>query len=280
METGATLEGLKSAVLEAGSRIAVYLPQFLAALLVLVAGFVIARLGRRAARRGADLANRLLDRVVPRGAAARVRVSPATITVVGELTFWIVFVFALLIAGQVAGFPAVTLWLGEIVRHLPNLIVGVAIVIVGYFLSIFARELTRRKGEEGAGAQLLGRTVQLGVITIAVVIGLDQVGIDVAVLIVLVAIAAAGVLGGLLVAFGYGARQHVRNLIGVKNARQSLHAGLRVRLADAEGEILEITPTHIALDTAEGKLLVPAARFDEHPVLILTDLPEEGSADG
>ena len=201
-------------------------------------------------------------------------------TVLGEVTFGLVFLFSLLIAAQVSGLASLTLWIGDALRHLPNLIVGVAIIVVGYFASIFVREIARNVGG-GSHAEGVGRSLQAAVVAVAVVVGLDQVGVDVTALVVLIGIGAAAAAGGLVAAFGIGARQHVRNLVGARNARRELHAGLRIRVGEHEGEILEISRTVVALDTAEGRLLLPAARLDEEPVLIVTDLADtEGEHDG
>jgi len=280
MESGSSLQGIRELIVEAGGRIASHLPEMLAALLVVVAGFFVGRLARRGARRLIDLANRGLERVVGRGVAASVSVSAAAITVVGEATFWLVFLVALLIAAEIAGFASVTMWLGDVVRHIPSLIVGVAIIVVGYFISIFVRESLRSFTQGTGRSDSLARTAQLFVLYIAVTVGLDQVGIEVAILTLLATVVAAAVAGGFMAAFAYGARRHVSNILGARNSRHALHPGLHVRIGDQEGELLEITRTQISLDTAEGKLLLPAALFDELPVLILSGAADEGVTDG
>jgi hypothetical protein len=92
------------------------------------------------------------------------------------------------------------------------------------------------------------------------------------------AVIVGGVVIGLSGAYALGARQFVGNLIGARSARHALGAGLRVRIGDVEGIVLEITATHIALDTAAGKLLVPARVIDEQQILIITDTVEEEDA--
>ncbi len=248
-----------------------YLPNLVAAILVLVLGWVIARLVRSGVQRLAISSNHLLSRAFPRGVLAGTRVSTGVASLLGELVFWVVLLVTVTVAARMAGLNAITGWLDRITAHLPNLIAGSAIFIIGYFLSVYVREqLAPRSAVDTSRQQLLlGRTAQTLVVAIALIVGLDQVGIDVAVLVGLAVAAAAAVGIGVAVAFALGAREHVSNLIGARVARQQLSEGLRVRIGDVEGEVLEITTSQIALDTDAGKTLLPASCLDQCEVTIL-----------
>ena len=247
-------------------------PSLLAALLIILLGWAVARLASRAARQLAALANRLLERYFRRGSAAAVRLSPAFITLVGELTFWLVLILAFILAAGVAGFGSIAQWLNTMVLHLPSLIVGATIVVVGFFLSVYLRELVTatgsRSGVETAGA--IGRLTQGLVMTVAVIVGLDQAGVDVAMVMILFTIVGGGLMFALVLAFGLGARDYVRNLIGAREARRFFQPGVRLRVGEVEGEVLEISDTHVALDTASGRSLLPARLFQTTHVSIVT----------
>lgn len=170
----------------------------------------------------------------------------------------------IIVAAQVAGLAIVTDWLRRLLVLLANLVVGIAIIVVGYFVGLLVRERAQ------AESPLVGRIAQVTVLAIATIVGLDQVGVDVAVVIALTAVVAGGLVAGLFVAFGLGARRFVSNLIGARSARGMLGPGLRVRIGDVEGTVLEITATHIALDTVDGRLLVPGCSADLERILIIT----------
>ena len=247
------------------------LPGLASAILVFVLGWAIARLARSAVRRLALASNHLLSRVFPRGVLAGTRVSTGAATLLGEVVFWLVLLVTLTVAARVAGLASVTGWLERVTAHLPNLIAGVAVFITGYFLAVYVREQLAPASAAATSPQqvLLARLAQAGVVGIALIVGLDQVGIEVAVLVGL-AVAVVATLGiGFAVAFAYGARAHVSNLIGARVAREQLSEGLRVRIGDVEGEVLEVTATQIALDTDAGKALLPASCVDDGPVIIL-----------
>ncbi len=278
----ATAEPLRQAVQDALEGIVDSLPELFAALVIVLAGWLLARLGRRAARQLTGAANRLLERTFRRGSAASTRLSPAFISVTGELTFWLVLIFSLFVAASVAGLGSLGDWLNRIVLHLPSLLVGALIVVVGYFFSIYLRELVTSSADSSrvSGAATVGRLAQIAVLTVAVIIGLDQAGVDVAMLMIVIAIVGGGLMAAVVVAFGLGARHYVGNLIGARNARHFVYPGMRLRVGEVEGEVLELTPTHVALDTADGKTLLPAHVLETERVLIVAPAVDEEQARG
>ncbi|MDH3305850.1 MAG: mechanosensitive ion channel [Gammaproteobacteria bacterium] len=255
-----------------------YFPTVLAAVLLLVIGWIIARLARHAIERLAAASNSFLERTFPSGILAEARVSTLVATLLGEIAFWAILVITVTIAAGIAGLGAVAKWLDRITAYLPSLIAGIAIVVAGFFLSVYIREKVapRTATDESRQRLLLGRVAQSIVIAMALIVGLDQIGIDVALLVALFVVSVAALLGGLAASFAMGSRSHVSNLIGVRSARRYLSAGVRIRIDDIEGEILEITPTQVALTTEEGKILVPGRFIDEHAVIIVTpDVDQE-----
>jgi len=248
------------------------LPGLISALLILLVGWAVARVARSGVQRLAVASNQLLSRAFPR-VFGRASVSTSMATLVGEAAFWIVALFALAIAARVAGLTSITDWLGRVAAHLPNLLAGGVIFAGGYFISVYVREQIspRSAAKQSATRTLLGRLAQSGMVIVSLIVALDQVGIDVALIIGLVvtAVALTGLAFGL--AFGIGAREHVANLIGARSAGQQLSEGVQVRIGELEGTVLEISTTQIVLDTQAGRVLVPAGRIDTEGVTILTD---------
>lgn len=247
------------------------LPSILAAIAILVVGWIVAQLVRGLVRRLSNGINRIMERVFRTGNLASARLTAPMITVIAEVAFWIVVFVAVTIAMRVAGFTVVSGWLNQIVLHLPNLVVGVLIIGIGYVCSIYVGRFV----DSGAGAKktgerlLLGRLIRGFIFTATLIIGLDQFGVHVTFLITLLTVVAAAVLLGFSIAFGFGARAHVSNLIAARTAQSVLQGGLRIRIGEVEGDVLEVSPSHIVLDTETGRMLIPARMIDENMVEIL-----------
>ena len=102
-----------------------------------------------------------------------------------------------------------------------------------------------------------------------VVVGLDQIGIDITVIITVLAVTVAAFLGGLSLAFSLGARVFVSNVIGAHYLDQDFRPGQRIRVRDIEGTILEISNVAVIIETIDGRLTVPAHLFAEEVTLIM-----------
>jgi small-conductance mechanosensitive channel len=142
---------------------------------------------------------------------------------------------------------------------------------VGFVVGSLVRDLVASAAATAglSHGDLLGRTAQIIILSTAIIIGVDQIGIDVVFISVVAAIILASTLGGIALAFGLGARSHVSNIIAANQLRQLYQVGDKVRLGDVEGRITEISLSRVSLETEEGSVDVPARLFDEQVTLLM-----------
>jgi len=53
------------------------------------------------------------------------------------------------------------------------------------------------------------------------------------------------------------------NLIAARYVASLLQVGQEIRIDDVRGAVVELTPTSVVVETADGRATVPAARFHE-----------------
>lgn len=259
-----------------------YLPGLFGALLTLTAGWLIARFVCRAVKNLVHPTNRLLSTAFPTGILSKAKLSPRLTAVFAELLFWIIVLLAITVASRIAGFDAISQWLSTITTYVPNLLVAFAILVAGYIISLLVREQFdfRNKSYVRTGTSTSAAEIAQGsVLLIALVLALDQLGVDVTLLIAITVVGAAAASIAFGISFALGVRVYMTNIIGIKTARTQLSIGQRIRIDNVEGQILEMTATQIALDTDEGKILVPGRFIDERITIILTPVANEGSDD-
>jgi len=253
-----------------------YAPSLLAALLLVVVGVLAGRLLRSLILRLGDGVDRLAQRLgFARRAgpwAARWPVS----RVLANTVFWLVVLFFVTAAAESLGLPGIAQWLGQIIAYLPKVFAAAAIVLVGYLFGAFLRDAVSTAGASLGvkDAALLGRLVYVTVLAVAGIVGIGQLGVEVGLLVTIVAIAIGAAFGGAALAFGLGARASVDNVIAAHYLRKIYRVGQRIRIDRLEGEILEFTGTGVILDTADGRALVPAGTFNTR-VSILVDRPAD-----
>lgn len=267
---------LGATLLDQLSRFIDYLPALIGAVLVVLAGWLVARLLRLLAIRFARFLDRLIARLARRPAAEAPRRTPAWGRLLASTVFWATILLFLALATHVLGLTAFSTWLNRVVAYLPTLFVGALIILAGILVSALTRDLVVATAPLPESQRvLLGRIVQLLILLTAIVIGADQIGINVTFLVILAAVVLGTLLGGVALTVSLGARGFVANVIAGHAVRQSHHVGQRLRIAGFEGRVLDITPTVVVLETAEGRVNVPAKFFSEEPAVVLLDRPAD-----
>jgi small-conductance mechanosensitive channel len=254
-----------------------YLPSLGAALVVMLVGWIAARVLQALLLRSGRALNALLERLGRPVNSTRLRLSRRVLTLTGNFAFWVVILLFAAAAARVAGLEAFTGWLDRVVDYLPTLIAGVLIAIAGYLLSTLVRDVvgTALASTRAERIEYLALAAQAAVFVTALVIGLDQIGIDVTFLIILVAVLVGGCLLSVALAFGIGARDFVGNLIAASQVQRTLEPGDRARIGGIEGRVLEITSTAVVLLNEQGRLSIPAAIFQRETAAVLSGDTDE-----
>ena len=247
-----------------------FLPDLLGSLVIVLIGILVARLLKTLLMGSARGMNRLLERVFRGGLLARFRLSPAFIRLFSKIVYWLTVLFFVSLATQQLGMTAFSQWLNRVATYAPTLFAGGLVILVGILLSTLARDLTASALESAhiQKSRLLASFAQGTVLVTAIVIGLDQMAVDITFLMILVSILLAAVMGGFVVAVAIGARDLVSNLIGSHNQQKRYPPGQKIRIGAIEGMVLEWTSTSVILSTEEGRMTLPAKMFQVEPALL------------
>ncbi len=254
---GATVEQLAQGLLEV-------LPNLVGAVLLVIVGLLAARLLRIATYR----LLRKLDGMLPgrnQEHAVHSRKLHQTAHIVSHLLFWMVVFLFVTAATEVLGIPVVTVWLKGLTTYLPNLLAFALITAAGFIGGTLARDLTAAAAHSaGLGhGTLFGKAVQYAVVTISLLVAVNQLGIDITFITWIIAIILASILFGAALAFGLGARTAVSNILAAYYLQKTYRVGQYVRIGKVEGRIFRFLPNAVILETEEGHALVPAHLFQE-----------------
>ena len=257
---GAQLIGVFRDTLES---IVTYLPIVLTAVAVLVIGWLIARVIRSLVRRALESMDWLFARLAPRSAGRSEALARATSRAISTVVFWIVLLVFAASALRILGGSLFERWTENLLAYLPSAIGGVIIIVVGFTGGTLVRHVLEQASVGlGVGqSSLLGRLAQAVIVISCVVIGIDQLGVNVAFLIQLTTVTAAAVFGGIALVFALGTRQHLANLIGAHYARKHYAPGDFVKIGAYQGRIVEIVDGCVFLETDAGDVSVPAQNF-------------------
>ena len=190
-------------------------------------------------------------------------------TAMRSVVYYGTLVVFLLVALQTLGISLLRNWMDTLLQYVPQVILGGLIILSGYLLGIVTRNVLA--GLMGVSSdQLVPRLTQALVITVAVLTGLAQTSIDISFISDMIVILLGFFFGGLSLAFALGSRQLVENLLA-RRALDRYRIGDHVRLNDIQGRIIEILGTAVVLESNEGVITVPCARFVDSEVVLISE---------
>jgi hypothetical protein len=247
-------------------RLIAYLPSIAAALLLVLVGWLMARLARAVAQRISEavVARMSTSSVVERGLSEG-KLRTRLPMLVRETTFWAVLLFFLAAAVEQLEIPALSSPLEALAYYAPKLLSAMLIAALAYAAANIANNwVSSTLMPVGAAqAQMLGRLAQLGTFAIGLVMAADQAGVESTILMLALGILLTVSLGGVALAFAIGCAPIVGNLVAAHYAGKQLAAGRHAQLQHHSGVVREITSAFVILENEQGEVLVPARTFLE-----------------
>jgi hypothetical protein len=268
---------LNELLAQAAGALTQYLPSLLGAIGILLLGWLVAWLLRWSILRFGKGFDALLAALQRRTGREPVGFRWPFSRVLANLAFWMALLYAVIGASETLGLPALANWLRQMIGYLPRILISGLILFIGYLFSAGIRDLIVTLAESAGfrHALQLGRLVAGLIIAFTLLLALEQLGLDVTLFEIVIVLAAGAAFLSAAVAFGIGAADAVRNIMAIHYVRQLYRPGQLVRVEEVEGEILELTPVAVVIDTESGSAVVPARLFLEQVSLIQDEEDED-----
>lgn len=234
-------------------------PNVVAMIVVVVVGYVIARLlargvaavseaiGLQTAAEHSGLVTSMkqvgIDRSVP--------------WIVGQIVFWFTLSVFLLAGFNILGLEAVSTAMQQIVAYIPRLLVATVVVVVGLLVATFLRGVIATSADRlgVTYAERLAAGCYYVLALLVFIAAFDQLGIRFELLKDMILIAFGALALGFGLAFGLGGRDVMGGILAGYYTRQRLHAGDKVTIGEIEGTVREVGPVATVIETVEDGLL-------------------------
>jgi mechanosensitive ion channel-like protein len=192
-----------------------FLPNLLAFIVILVVGYIIARVVKGIVTKLLEKAG--LDKALHSGQTGEYveKLSPGASPskLVGTIGFWLIFLFVLSAAIGALRIPAVTSFMDQVLAYLPNVIAAVLIfVIAGAIAGAVAGLVAKLMGDTPTGKLVASITPAL-IMGIAVFMILNQLQIAPAIVTITYAVLLGSLGLGMALAFGLGGRETAAQLV-------------------------------------------------------------------
>ena len=207
---------LQTYLREVGQSLAHFVPRLLTALLMLLAGLLIAVAVRGVTRlvfRWLHL-NALMERIGAGELLQRAGLGEPD-RFAGRIAFWVTWIFLLFAALRALGVHAAETLERDFVHYIPRLVSAVVILVLGVFLSNFAwrASLLAAVNARVPAAKLIGALVRAVTVIAATAMALEQLEIGQQVVLTAFAISFGAVMLALSIAFGLGGRDLARHYL-------------------------------------------------------------------
>jgi hypothetical protein len=200
------LEPARAFLVQIGS----FLPRLLIALVVVIGGWLLAKVARFAftkALRAINF-NVLTERAGLDGFLRQGGLAGDTTSIFGLLLYWLVVLTAVLIAFNGLGLTYITDLLGRVVWFVPNVFVALLVLAFGSYFARFVGDtvVTYCRNIKLQDAALLGKLAQYAIMVFVVLIALDQIKVGGDIVRQSFLVILTGIVFALALAFGLGGR--------------------------------------------------------------------------
>jgi len=261
---------------EITTQIISFAPQLMGAIALLIAGWIVAKILCVTSRKLVGSFDSLFQRAAQTDGARQEMMKRSYAVIASKVVFWTVMIFFISAAANLLGWQMFSNWMNSVVTYLPNLITGLLIILGGFLLGNGARSVVINAAHSAGieQGQFLARVVQIVILFTTLVIGIEQIGINVNFLTNVLVVTVGVFLAGAALAFGLGAGTLVANIIGGQYVRKHCRVGEQMQLGEVEGNVVEVTQTSIILDTASGRTVIPAKHFQEQVSCFISNREE------
>ncbi len=248
-----------------------FLPKLIGAFVVLLIGWMIAKILRavveRSLRAGLDA---LLERTGVNQALESSNITATPSEIIGSVLYWLVMIGFLMAASQILGLDSVTAAITQIFAYIPNVISAALVLAAGVFLARFVGNVVTSGATAAdlAYARGLGAVANTSIIVMVGVVTVEQLGVDAQILVTVITVTVAAIMAGMGLAFALGARDVVRGILAGHYLRQSLPEGSEVEVAGERGVVRQIGPISTTFEGTDRSFSIPNSRLLEEVMRI------------
>jgi Conserved TM helix/Mechanosensitive ion channel len=250
---------LKHSFENAWAQIVDFTPRVLAAVIVLVAGYFIAKLVARAITLLCDRAG--LQRAAERSglseSMSHMNIRRSVPSIIGTIVFWMLMLVFLMAGFSILEIPQVSGALNNVVNYIPNLLVATVVVVVGLLVASFFRGVIATSSDRVgiSYAEQLANGCYYVMSLMVFMAAFKQLHLEFDLLNYAILIVFGGLALGFGLALGLGGRDTMAGILAGYYVRQRLQAGDHVTVGNLEGTVREVGPVATIVETDEDGLL-------------------------
>ena len=238
------------------TKVAEFAPNIVAALLLLIIGYFIAKLIGAVVRKLLEKVG--LDKLTESSGIANAVQSTgleaSASAIFGKIVYWLIFLTFLISAADTLGLPRVSATIDDFVLYLPKLIGALLVVIIGLFAAHLVRTAveTAATGMNLEYGRALGTLIHTIMVVVIISLAIGQLEIETALLNQVVSIVLFAIAAAVALSLGMGTRGISSNIVAGLYARDLFQPGDKIVVGDVTGTVAEVSTTNTVLELEDG----------------------------
>jgi small-conductance mechanosensitive channel len=241
----------------AGDQLGGFLPRLGGAIVLLIAGLLVAWLLGKIVRRALEAAgaDRLGERWRVHDSLDRLGLGRSLARLIGRAVRIGITIVAAFGAISLLGLQFLSTSLNQVLLFLPNVLVALALLLGGFILGGFVAERADRLAYQMDLPVPLGRLAQAAIVAVFALTAAAQLAIPTAILMALGLVLVGATALTFTLAFGLGGRAVAQELSAGRYVSGPYAVGQTISVGDHRGEIVALDSTAVVLDGGDGRRL-------------------------
>lgn len=259
MDLDVWTQNIINATSEFWNKIAAFLPNLAATLLILVVGIFLAKLlsrwaGKLLSRIGLDT---LCERIGIAESLKKVGMSSTPSAVLGRFIYFFILLIVLLTAAETLGLNRISRILDDFVLYLPKVFGAVVVILVGMFIAHVVKQAIHtavsNMGMDYASS--VARLAQMIIFITTFSLAVGQLEIETEMLNIVFAIVLGSLGVAAAISLGLGTRGVSNNIISGVYIREQIQAGDEITVGDFKGVVIAVGTVTTVLENEAGECL-------------------------
>lgn len=263
-----------------GQRMMGALPSIIGAILILLLGWLFARIVAAAVSRFLHLIkfDTLGERIQADQFLKKANIDLSPSKVVGKFVYWVLILLVVITASDTLGWSVVSEEISNLLGYLPNLLIAIVFFIVGAYFASFARDLI--KGATHSLGISTGKVISSFVFYLLMILvtltALDQAGIDTTIITSNLLLILGTILAAAAISYGIASKDLLANILAGFFSRRTFLPGQTIEIDGIRGEIIEISTISVTILNAEReKIVIPSHQLVTNKVKIIQNEAQE-----
>ena len=268
-------------------QVAESLPKVIAAIILLVIGWIVATVISKVIEKVAALALKTINKDETENnndnTLTQVTSSKGSAKLISTVVKWFVFLFFVMAAVNALEFEQLTVAMTNLWLWLPNLLAFVLIIILGMLLTKFVGKWVEHEIKEHnyGNPKYFVLAVQIIIYAIVFAIALTQLGVGQQVISILVSAYAWSIAGGigaaLAVGLGFALKEMLPAIINSQSKKRSvLKVGQKVQIGENTGTVTAVELLHIILANENNEsIVIPTKDLSNKTIRVFGQVSEK-----